>query len=72
MKAGKWVSYYYEVHVPDEELEGRTEAEKCEDIVRKLRKAISDVGLPSEFVVSSDRSSEIDIEYTDGRMITIP
>lgn len=72
MKAGKWVSYYYEVHIPDEELEGETESEKRDDIVMKLRKAISDVGFPSEHVVHSDRSSEIEIEYTDGRMTTIP
>ena len=71
MKATKWVSYLYEVEIPDEELKGKSESEQNEMLIDKLYVTIRKAGWP-DGVVHEDRRSEIEIEESDGHIKTIP
>ena len=71
MKATKWVSYLYEVEIPDEELKGKGESEQNEMLVDKLYSTIRKGGWP-DGVVHEDRHSEIEIEDSNGHIKTIP
>lgn len=71
MKATKWVSYLYEVEIPDEELKGKGESEQNEMLVDKLYSTIRKGGWP-DGVVHEDRHSEIEIEDSNEHIKTIP
>lgn len=71
MKATKWVSYLYEVEIPDEELKGKSESERNDMLIHKLYDAIRKGGWP-DGVAHEDRHSEIEIEDSNGHIKTIP